>query len=178
MEEKEVSLKEFIEENHILLSMVAVFATIIALINNLQIQWVSKSLSFIFIIGMVVVWHELYAQLPKKMSPKLLLFRYVLLWGLWGLVFYWFLEFRGVWHAFLVIPLFGMFFYLILYSLKPLINLKFMIKIFGFGQAKSKVQIFLRGVVIFLIGYLSLYAASLFSIPLNLILDMVKNSFK
>ncbi len=178
MDKDGMTLKEFIEKNHILLSTVAVFATIVALLSNLPIRWMGTLLSFIFIAGIVIVWHEIQTQLPKKMGPKLFLFRYVLLWGLWGFIFYWLLEFREIWHVFLFVLLFAMFLYLILSSLKPLTEWKFLIKVFGIGQSKTKLQKFLRGIILFIIGYFSLYAASLFSVPLNLILDAIKNTFK
>jgi hypothetical protein len=49
--------------------------------------------------------------------------------------------------------------------------------IFGFGKTKNWFQRILRAIVILAIGFTSLYLATLFSIPLNLIFDGIKNTF-
>lgn len=173
-----MSLKEFIEKNHSLLSAMAIFATITALLDNLPVRWIGIVLSFISIAGLVVIWHELKAQLPKTMSPKLFIFRYVLLWGFGALVFYWLLVFREIWHFFLFAPLTILFMYEIVLTLKPLTEWKIVKWMFGIGKEKNWFQKLLKGVVTLILGLTSLYFATLFSIPLNLILDAIKNSFK
>jgi len=177
MDKDGMPLKEFIEKNHILLSAVAVFATITALLSNLPIKWVSTVLSFISIAGTVVIWHEVQTQLPKKMSPKLFLFRYVLLWGLGGLVFYWLLEFREIWHVFLFIPLTIVFMSEIVLTLRPLTELNIVKKIFGLGKEKNWFQKILKVGVALSIAFISLFLATLFSPSINLILDWIKNTF-
>lgn len=178
MDKDGMSLKEFVENNHKLLSTVAIFATITTLINNLPIKWMSVALSFISIAGMVVVWHEIKTQLPEKMSPRLFIFRYILLWGFGGLVFYWILEFREIWHYFLFAPLSALFMYITIQTLNPLTNQPVVKKIFGIGGSKTWLQKILKVVVLLSIVFVSLYFATLFSIPLNLIFDVIKNNFR
>jgi len=177
MDKNGMQLKEFIEKNHALLSAVAIFATITALLSSLPIKWMGIVLSFITMAGMVVIWHEIKAQLPEKMSPKLFMFRYILLWGFGALVFYWILEFREIWHVFLFVPLTILFVYEIVQTLKPLTQLAIIKKVFGIGSQKNFFQKFLKLAVLITIVYGSLYSATIFSIPLNLILDTIKNSF-
>ncbi len=172
-----MSLKDFIEKNHALLSAMAIFATVTALLGNLPIKWVSIVISFISIAGMAIIWYEINTQLPKKMSPRLFFFRYVLLWGLGGLVLYWLLEFREIWHVFLFVPLTIVFMYEIISTLYPLKEWSIVQKVFGIGTEKSWFQKTLKVCVALAIGLLSLYMASLFSIPINLILDWIKNTF-
>lgn len=173
-----MTLKEFIEKNHVLLSAMAIFATIAALLGNLPIRWMSILLSFIAITGVVLIWHEVNSQLPEKMRPKLFLFRYVLLWGLGSLVFYWLLEFREIWHVFLFIPLFVLFMYEIVLTLNPLKEWSIVKWVFGIDKEKNWFQKILGIVTILAIGYTSLYLAALFSIPINLMLDAIKNTFQ
>lgn len=172
-----MSLKEFIEKNHTLLSALAIFATITALLGNLPIHWIGIILSFISITGLIVIWYELKTQLPEKMAPALFIFRYVLLWGFGMLIFYWLLEFREIWHLFLVIPLTILFGYEIVSTLKPLKETKIAKYVFGINKKKNSFQKLLRAITILSITFFSLYLATIFSMPLNLILDWIKSNF-
>lgn len=173
-----MSVKEFIDKNQALLSALAIFATLATLLGSLPIKWMAAVFSFIAIAGMVIVWHEINAQLPEKMSLKLFLFRYVLLWGLGGLVFYWLLEFREIWHIFLFIPLAVVFTYEILLTLSPFTKHPTVKWVFGIGKQKNWFQKILKVITILIVGYFSLFLAGLFSTPLNLIFDLIKNTFK
>ncbi|EKD86919.1 MAG: hypothetical protein ACD_37C00101G0005 [uncultured bacterium] len=173
-----MSLKEFINENHSLLSAMAIFATIAALLGNLPIRWMGIVLSFISIAGIVIIWHEIKSQLPEKMSPKLFIFRYILLWGLGALIFYWLLEFRDIWHVFLFVPLTILFMYVIISTIQPIREWKIIRYVFGIGKEKNRFQKALKILVIAVVAYSSLYLAALFSVPINVILDGIKNAFR
>lgn len=172
------SLKDFIERNHSLLSALAIFATIAGLLSSLPIKWLSSALSFIFIAGMVIIWLEIQAQLPKKAGLKLFLFRYVLLWGLGGLVFYWLLEFRELWRAMLFPALALLFFYEIALTIRPIGEWPLVGRLLGIGRAKNPIQEVLRVILLVILGILALYLASLFSVPINLILDWIRGAFR
>ena len=178
MDIKETSLKEFIEANHILLSTLAVFATITAFINKLSIEWLAAMLSFVFIIGMLLIWHEINSHFPAKMSPKLELFRYILLFGFSGLALYSLLEFRQTWNMLLFIPLFLLFMYVIVFALKPLVKYNFIIKILGIKQQKNIWQKIIIIICAISIPLISMSLASIFSPFINLILTWIKINFK
>ena len=178
MDIKETSLKEFIEANHILLSTLAVFATITAFITKLSIEWLATTLSFIFIIGMVIVWHEIHSHFPVKMSFKLWLFRYVLLFGFSGLALYSLLEFRQAWNILLFIPLSMLFMYVIIFTLKPLLRFNFIVKFLGVGKQKNFGQKIIKAICFIGIMWVGLLLSSIFSPFINLIFTLIKNSFK
>jgi hypothetical protein len=178
MDTKETSLKEFIEANHILLSTLAVFATITAFITKLSIEWLAITLSFIFIIGMIIVWHEIHSHFPEKMSFKLWLFRYVLLFGFSCLALYSLLEFRQIWNMLLFIPLSILFMYVIISALKPLTRFNIVIKILGIRQQKNIWQKIMRVICVIGIMIISLSFASIFSPFINLLLTWIRASFK
>lgn len=173
-----VSLKEFIEKNHTLLSALAIFATVTALLSNLPIKWIGTVLSFISMAGLIMVWYELKAQLPERMSPKLFLFSYVLLWGFGVLVFYWLLEFREIWHLLLFAPLTILFMFEIIQTLNPLREWSVAKRVFGIGKEKNWFQKMFKVAVALGIGFISFYFAALFSSPLNMVFDVIKNTFR
>jgi len=198
MEKKKlVSLEEFIKESHILLSALAVFATLTALLSKLSISWLSTFLSFLSIGGLILIWLEIRSKIPKEnISIRLLLFRYVLLWGLGGIGAYWLLVFRDIWKVSLFIPLFFLFVYMFftplnllgqiltqvikwLDNLKKIQNNKIFKKIRAFIDAKG-FKIFLK---IFKITYfifavcVSFSYAVLLSPPINALLDLIQINF-
>lgn len=199
MEEiKTVSLKQFIIENHILLSALAVFATLSALLSKLSISWLSTLLSFISIAGLILIWLEIQSQLPKeKISLKLLLFRYVMIWGLGGLILYWLLAFRDIWKVSLFVPLFFLFVYMFyspfkllsqiltqiinwLNSLPRFKQTKFFKKILEIKNSNN-FKIFLkilRAAYLIIVIIISFNYAVLLSPPINAILDLIKNTFR
>lgn len=175
---REISLKEFIEENQALLSALAVLATLTAFITKLSIEWLAIGLSFVFIIGMIIVWHEINSRFPIKISFKLLTFRYVLLLGFSGLILYSLLEFRQIWNAFLFIPLFMLFTSVIILALKPLMRISIIKRICGIGQQKNVLQKLIKIILLLIIMWISLILASIFSPFLNSIFTWIKISFK
>lgn len=173
-----MTLKQFIENNQSLLSALAVFAAITTLSGNLNIQWLNILFSFIIIAGMIIIWLEVNTQFPEKVSSKLFLFHYILLWGLGALVFYWLLEFRTIWHIFLFIPLTIIFLYEILLTLNPLTKFKIVQRIFGIGKQKNWFQKIFKFIIMLVIVCISFFLAISSSTPLNLLLDAAKNTFK
>jgi hypothetical protein len=199
MEEiKTVSLKQFIIDNHILLSALAVFATLSALLSKLSISWLSTFLSFVSIAGLILIWLEVQSQLPKeRLSLKLLLFRYVMIWGLGGLILYWLLAFRDIWKVSLFIPLFFLFVYMFYSPFKLLSQILTQIinwlnSLPRFKQTKlfkkileiknsNNFKIFLkilRAAYLIIVIIISFNYAVLLSPPINAILDLIKNTFR
>ena len=175
MDSNNVSLREFIEKNHILLSTIAILVAIVAFLGTLPIKWLNYALSFILIAGIIIVWREIQSQIPKKTKGSLFLFRYVLLWSFGGFILYWLIEFREIWHMFLFIPIFLLSFYVMLGSIDPLLRFKIISKIFGSRDSRSNTQSIIWGIFIVVAVIISLNIAVKFTGPLNLILDVIKD---
>jgi len=175
-----ISLKEFIKENNALLSALAVFVAISAFLSRLPINWLNSALSFILFGGIVVILYEIQSYFPKdqnKMSLRLFLFNYVIIFGLWGILLYWLLTFRTFWKVFLFFPLFFLFVLMANSTFKPLTGINLFVKIFGIGQKKNTFQLILRDIYWIAIVLLSLIYASIFTPVLNIILDFIKSNF-
>lgn len=198
-EKKIISLKQFIEDNHILLSALAVFSSLSALLSRLSINWLNTFFSFISIAGMIIIWFEVQSRLPKEkeMSIRLLLFRYVLIFGLYGLMFYWLLAFRDLWKTFLFIPLFFLFISMLNSQFKLLSQILFQVinqinDLSRFKQTKLFKKILeikndnnfkillkiLKVTYLIIIIFISFNYAILLSPPINAILDLIKNNFR
>lgn len=178
---KRVSLKEFIGDNSVLFSALAVFAGLSAFLTRLPINWLNGVLSFAFFTGMLIIIYEIYSNFPKdqnKISPRLFLFYYVVLTGLWGILIYWLLEFRSFWRIFLAFPLFIFLFLTIHSTFKPLGRINFLVKIFGIGRKKNTFQLILRDIYWIAIIGASLTYAGILAPIFNIILDFVKINFK
>jgi hypothetical protein len=175
MDSDNVSLREFIEKNHILLSTIAVLVAIVAFLGTLPIGWLNYVLSFILIAGVIIVWREIQSQVPKKTKGSLFLFRYVLLWSFGGFILYWLIEFREIWHMFLFVPIFLLSFYIMIGSIKPLFKFKIISKIFGSENNKTELQKVLWGIFVVIAVIISLNITSVFTGPLNLLLDVIKD---
>ncbi len=180
MNDTKISLKKFIEENHILLSALAVFAALSAFLSRLTINWLNGVLSFVFIGGLIIIFFEIRSRFPKdnEMSLRLFLFRYVIVLGLGGVLLYWLLAFRTFWNVFLAIPLFFLFVFLINSFFKPIAEIGFLIKIIGIGQKKNAFQRFIGIMYLIFLILTSFVIAILFTPPLNIIFDIIKNNFR
>lgn len=130
-EVKEITLKEFIEQNHYLLSSMAVFIAIASFVKGLPILWLANSLFFLSIAGVVVVWFELHSQFPKKAEIRLFAFKQILSLGLIGFIFYWLLAFPAFWNIFLFVPLTLVLTAMFIKLLNQFFSFQFVRKIFG-----------------------------------------------
>jgi len=195
-EKKLVSLEKFIKDNNVLLSALAVFASLTALLSKLSISWLSTFLSFLSIGGLILIWLEIRSKIPKdNISIRLLFFRYVLLWGLGGIGLYWLLAFRDIWKVGLFVPLFFLFLYMFfspfkllgqiltqvinwLNSLPKIRNNKIFKKVFGFINTNGlKAFLKILKIAYFIVVIcLSFSYAVLLSPPINTLLDSIKNT--
>lgn len=105
---EKMTLSKFIEDNHNLLSALAVFSALTAYFVTLPISWIATGLSFLSIMAMIMVFRELQSKAPdyRRVSLRLFIFNYSVIFGQYGLMLYWFLVYRDIWHLFLFIPLF------------------------------------------------------------------------
>jgi len=96
-----MTLKYFIDENHKLLSSIGIFIAITVFSMNLDADYFSIGLSFLFLLLTVLLWIELLRQFPQKGSNLLSWFEVFLGITLLVLIFYWIIEYYQVWFIFL-----------------------------------------------------------------------------
>lgn len=146
------SLTEFIEQNHKLISVLGILTALTVFTYNLPLKLLGYLLSFGFLFLTILVWFELWAKFPKKpTSWRLSNFESTLQFLIFGLVIYWFLAYREIWHYLLVFPLWLVSVYLITWPI-----LKY--KLFKDEKKKSRMSNFLR----YLVGVLVVFFAFLF----------------
>lgn len=179
--DNKLPLKDFIEQNHNLLSAMAVLVAVASFATTLSVRWLGDVLLFLSIAAIVTLWIELYMSFPKTGSLRLILFKNILSFGLIGLVFYWFLAFGKFWNIFLFIPLFLMMFYMSHNVVKQLLGFSFVKKVIGEKGNRNKWQILLitgYGFGIFWAVSWMLYLAIGASPGFNIILELIRINFK
>ncbi|XOB46410.1 MAG: hypothetical protein ACKKMV_03090 [Candidatus Nealsonbacteria bacterium] len=90
--QKEITLKDFIEENYRLLQVLAIFTTLSVFSSNLPLERFRNLLSTLLLSASVLVWLELWARFPKKYGTwRLSLFETLLSGIIVIVILYWFL---------------------------------------------------------------------------------------
>lgn len=175
---KEVTLEEFINENSKLLSALGFFVALVALSKNSS-NWVLNLVSFFVIGGMILLWYELFFKMPAKISFRLSLFRFILLWGGISFIIYWIYEFRAAWNLLLWVPAALGLFAFYLWNILPIIQkFSFINKYFGIGLgAKSKLQRTIYNCLMGIIIIVSLISGVSLSLSINIIFDSISNQF-
>jgi len=169
-----MSLTKYLTENQVLLTALAVFATVAALTSTFQIKWIAGIILFCCLTAVVIIWHEMKSQMPEKMDLKLYLLKTVIEWGFYAIALYCLVEFRDFWKIFLFFPLM----LLILYNTVRLakrfvLRIPFLQRLFGLNTEKTDLQ---RSVIKFLfviVSFAAFIVALWISIPVNIILDLM-----
>lgn len=109
-EKIETPLHSFIEDNHNLLSALAVLSGLIAFFSTLHVSLIASSTSFLFILAMIMIFRELQDRTPKLRSftyktLRLFIFSYSIILAGYIVVIYSLLKYREVSHFGLFIPL-------------------------------------------------------------------------
>lgn len=177
-ENNKVSLEEFIKQNEQLLSALGIFAALIVLSRSLNSSLTASLLSFVFVAGLIIIWFDVWSKLPeeKRMTFRLFLFRYVLLWSGIGLVLNWLLEFRIFWNAVLWIPIGILVAVFIIWTFLPIIR-KWAFTRWLFGIDKEKKSWYnklARGTALLIVTIVSIDTGYFLSIGTNLVLDIMK----
>lgn len=171
-----LTLSSFIEQNDKLLSALAVFSGLVAFSKEFTPQWLGASIAFFFLGGLVLVAWELRGKFPQQVTWSLFLFRYVILWGMGGIIIYWLYTYRIFWDITLWIPL-TIIIYLLVSStlLEIVLAFRFTRMIFGFGVEKRNrwQQLALLAAVV-VIGAYSLASGVSLSVGTNVMLDLAK----
>ena len=171
-------LEHFLKDSQVLLASLAVLAALLAFANNLKPTWIGETMSFFLVGGLILIWLEIWSKLPPKMHWRLFLFRYVLLWGVALVVFYWIYEYRLFWDIFLFVPTTIVVMALIASNVLPVVrSFRVTHTIFGIGEAqKNYWQKLIRG--LFIIGwfFVSFYIGVYISIGTNLFMDLLTHT--
>jgi hypothetical protein len=124
------ALREFINDNSSLFSVMAVLAAIFAFISKLPISWLNNIFSFVILAGITIIWLEIKSDIPREsgMSGRLFWFSYVVNLLILGTIFYWVVLYRDFWNIFLSLPLFLWLAYFIHSNVKTFLQV---IKSFG-----------------------------------------------
>lgn len=176
IDKNSLSLKDFIDQNHNLLSALAVLIAIASYAGSLPVQWLGSTILFLSIAGVITVWFELYKNFPKTGTLRLVIFKNITTFGLIGITFYWFLSFPSFWNIFLFIPLFFFLYYMFHTTLKQFMEFSFVKKIIGKTGHRNiwqKILVLIYGLGIFYavtwMFHISIGAAPGFSFLMELI---------
>lgn len=100
---EELSLNDFIEKNHKIISTIGIFVAITVFTTNLKIEFFSVILSFLFLLMTVMVWLELLGKFPKRVSYRLDWFKSFLTLAFLCFIGYWVIAYNSIWNSLLPI---------------------------------------------------------------------------
>lgn len=100
--EKLISLSDFIENNHKLISSLGIFTALTAFSMNITNKYFKFGLSFLSLTLSVMLFIELIGQFPKKGASLLGWFETVLTFTFLGYVCYWIIDYYTFWKLFLI----------------------------------------------------------------------------
>ena len=173
IEQKQISLSDFVNENSKLISTLGVFTALSVFSTNLALKPYGYVLSFAFMTLTILLWLELWGKYPAKSgSWRLYWFENILFLTVLAVVLYWLLEFRSIWHKFLQTLLFLIILAIIAYPIKKynLFN-----RVFRTQPGKLKFLRYLIGISLgVVVLFASSYLAMLFAPILNILLDQLK----
>ena len=168
---KKVTLGEFIETNHKLLSTLGIFTVLAVFSNNLQLKGIGYFLSFLFVAAMVLIWLELWARFPTKGSEKLVWFENIISVATLGVVVYWLVDFRSIWRYYLPMLI-------LLILLWPMSEIMRRFNIFNVvfhtKPGERKTLRYILGLLILMVAFIiSGRIAGLLAPPINALLDEI-----
>lgn len=175
LNDKELSLAEFVNQNDKLLSALGVFFAIVAF-SKVTNNWALGIVTFASLCGSLLILYEVFTKLREKMAFTLVLFRYTLILLGIGITLYWISEFRHFWDAFLWVPTeITLLFYMYL-SLLPIVR-RFKLTRWLLGIDSYKKTLFhkiVRAGSLLIILIASIIYAVPISVVVNYIFDAIK----
>lgn len=100
------TLSQFIESNQKLISVLGVFIALTVFTANLSFRAIGYALSFMFLTLTLIIWIELLEKFPSgEANWRLKVFEILLSYSFLGIIFYWLLAYREIWHSVLFLPL-------------------------------------------------------------------------
>jgi small-conductance mechanosensitive channel len=104
---KPLSLADFIEANHKLITVLGVFTAITAFSGSLPIQPFAQAISALFLTLTLLVWLELWGRFPSSVATwTMYWFESILGLAMLALVAYWVFSIRSVFPPFVVLLVF------------------------------------------------------------------------
>jgi hypothetical protein len=171
---KRITLTDFIESNHKLLTILGVFTALTVFSVNLTIKPLGYILAFIYFTMTILVWLEIWSKFPAGTgSWRLFWFENIISFLMLFIIAYWLIEYRSIWKYFLMPLLF-----IIITGIFSVIIKKFNIfnRLFHTKPGKLKFLRYLFGVLIMIVVlFLSIYLVSFFAPPTNTFLDGLRN---
>jgi hypothetical protein len=169
---KKVSLVDFVEDNHKLITTLGVFTALTVFVSNLPLKTLGYLLSFLFLTGTVLVWSELWSRFPKPGTNRLIWFENVLSVAVLILVAYWVLEFRVIWRLLLTTILMLTFLWFMSLTIKRfnLFEFLFRIPLFRHNALRYLVGVIVIGIALILAAQLANFLAQ----PINALLDELR----
>jgi hypothetical protein len=104
-----LTLREFIEHNQKLLSVLGIFTALTVFANNIPYEPFRSGLSFLFITLTILLWIETFfsrSSVEKKYTWRLRWFDDLLGFTILVLIAYWLVAFSPIWHDYLFILLY------------------------------------------------------------------------
>lgn len=187
MQKEKMTLSEFIDENHNLLSTLAVLSGLTAFFSTLPIPFVATSSSFLLILAMIMTFRELKDKTPSLRnfsfkSLRLFIFSYSIILTGYIVVIYSLLKYREVSQFGLFVPLTFTIYSFIIFVLKDpletILSIPFLRKYF-FMQNGEWSNLLRRLFKVSAVGIsiFSLYLGAGLSQPFNYILDQLSKIF-
>lgn len=98
MPDEKATIREFVEENDKLLAVLGIFLGVAAFAVTAQVKIMGQIVAFLFILGALLIWSELFYRFirPKPPHPSLIFFYLVLSVAFVTTILYWMLEFNNI----------------------------------------------------------------------------------
>jgi hypothetical protein len=174
-ETPKMTLGEFIETNHKLLSTLGIFIALIVFSINLPDNFFGNMISFLLLAIIFLIWIEVFRRLPKSKEWSLEVFHNLLFLVLFLLILYWIIYYREIWNAYLgavlIFPIMTFLCWIISRYRKLQIVLQ------KFSKYKILRPIIKWGLV-FVIAYISMYLSLSVSKPINRMFDSIYSELK
>jgi protein-S-isoprenylcysteine O-methyltransferase Ste14 len=167
-----ITLACFLEKNHKLIAVLGVFTALTVFATTLPLKSYGYALSFMFLALVVLIWLELWQRFPSGEGTwRLFWFENILTFAILGVVGYWFIEFRPIWHKFLGILLFLLILAIISWLMK---RFQIFNRVFHSKPGRHKLLRYLLGLgLIFISLAIALHLAGLITGPINRLLDEI-----
>lgn len=174
------TLTNFIEQNQKIISVLGVFTALTVFTANLSFRAFGYALSFIFLSLTLLLWIEVLEKFPKgEANWRLKIFEILLSYTFLGIILYWLLSYREIWHSVMYLPvsiiLATIFTSIVTWPIKKydLFNIIFRTK----PTKRKFIRYTLYLIIILGILFISVQIANIISPPINALLVELREKF-
>jgi len=174
-----VSLSDFIEANHKLLSALGIFTALSVFAMNLPNKACGYILSFVFMWITILMWFELFGRFPAKgASERLGMFEGLISISILLVVVAWVMLFSSIWEEVISLPIFVTILFLFLYFLSKAVKRFDLFNRIFKTHAGGKVWLryFIGISAILLLAFISLLLTALIAPKAKLVLHEVSDA--